>query len=174
MIENGANVMLKDKFDQVVPPLLLDRNSQADVHFDSTLTLCSVSTGLNPSTLFDFPDSRAPFQTCVAYAKGSQARQIIRNEQLKITKTDETVAAIEDVTQRIDAIEERLTKIAVSEKRCKGSKRMGRRRTQPLNATAEVTSVFPSAGNRNEALSGRRLATQETRRKVGSTEKDAR
>jgi hypothetical protein len=43
-------------------------------------------------------------QTCMAYAKGSQARQIIRGEQLKFAKRLESMAAIDEVHRRLNDI----------------------------------------------------------------------
>jgi hypothetical protein len=60
-----------------------------------------------------FPHTSCLPQTCVAYAKGSQARQIIRGEQLKITKTSETLAAVDEVQKRCDEIQESNAKIMV-------------------------------------------------------------
>jgi len=57
-------------------------------------------------------------QTCVAYAKGSQARQIIRGEQLKFTKGAETVTAIEEAYQRVAQIPEWIDNIEVGQYKC--------------------------------------------------------
>jgi hypothetical protein len=74
-------------------------------------------------------------QTCVAYAKGSQARQIIRGEQLKVTKTAETLAAIDDAHRRLGEIDDRLAWIlGLEEKRCRREDALKRNRDAKLQA----------------------------------------
>jgi hypothetical protein len=72
-------------------------------------------------------------QTCVAYAKGSQARQIIRGEQLKVTKAAETLAAIDDAHRRLGEIQGRQAFIlGLEDKRCRGEDSLKRKREAKL------------------------------------------
>jgi hypothetical protein len=72
-------------------------------------------------------------QTCVAYAKGSQARQIIRGEQLKVTKAAETSAAIDDAHRRLGEIQGRQAFIlGLEDKRCRSEDSLKRKREAKL------------------------------------------
>lgn len=72
-------------------------------------------------------------QTCVAYAKGSQARQIIRGEQLKVTKAAEALAAIDDAHRRLGEIQGRQAFIlGLEDKRSRGEDSLKRKREAKL------------------------------------------